>query len=275
MALDGQELKDKIISFARDNGADLVGFAPVQRWAEADEVPDDFRPGFLWPMTRTVIVIGMGMPLPIVETSPSAIHMELYNTVNRELDGLAYRMVSFLNKENCPSIFFPRDCYGSIKILKEKPRAAFAHLYAAKYAGLGTIGLSGILLTPEFGSRVRLVSIFTSAELEGSPLQEKDICIQCKACAKCCPSQAITPRDDRIKGDFDAMKCMDWAHELTRRRSYPCGVCTKVCPIGKDRELYQSKKSVKKYLHEAQALKDNPEDPEYKVWNHFRKWGSW
>lgn len=275
MVQDVRELCDQITEFARNQGADLVGFAPVGRWDEYDEVPKDFRPGNLFPLARTAVVIGMGMPLPIVETTPSAIHMELYNIVNRELDGLAYRLAGFLNRRGWPSMFFPRDCYGSIKILKEKPRAAFSHVEAARYAGLGTVGLSGVLLTKEFGPRVRFVSVFTAAELPGSPVQTKDICIKCQACAKCCPSQAIIPREDRIKADFEAIKCMDWAHELTRRRSYPCGVCTKVCPIGKDRELYQAKRSVKKYLHEAEALHKNPDDPEYKVWNHFRFWGSW
>lgn len=275
MVQDVQELRDQIIEFAKNHGADLVGFAPVSRWDEYDEVPDDFRPGNLFPLARTVVVIGMGMPLPIVETTPSAMHMELYNIVNRELDSLAYRLTGFLNRQGWPSMFFPRDGYGSIKILKEKPRAAFSHVEAARYAGLGTVGLSGVLLTKEFGSRVRFVSVFTAAELPGSQVQSKDICIKCQACAKCCPSHAIMPREDRIKADFAAIKCMDWAHELTRRRSYPCGVCTKVCPIGEDRKLYQANKSVKKYLHEAEALRQNPNDPEYKVWNHFRFWGSW
>ncbi|MGE5398631.1 MAG: hypothetical protein ACM3MK_13985 [Chitinophagales bacterium] len=275
MAQDVQELRGRIIKFAAEHGADLVGFAPVGRWDEYDEVPADFRPGNLFPLARTVVVIGMGMPLPIVETTPSAMHMELYNTVNRELDGLAYCLTGFLNRSGWPSMFFPRDGYGSIKILKEKPRAAFSHVEAARYAGLGTVGLSGVLLTREFGSRVRLVSVFTSAELPGSPVLSEDICIKCQACAKCCPSKAIIPRKDRTRADFEAMKCMDWAHELTRRRSYPCGVCTKVCPIGADRELYQATKSMKKYLHEAEAMRKDPDDPEYKVWNHFRHWGSW
>jgi len=275
MVQDKADLRQQIIEFAQNNGADLIGFAPAARWEEFGEVHPDFRPQTLFPMTKTVVVMGVGMPLPIVETTPSAIHMELYNTSNRELDGLALRLTGFLNRLGFASMFFPRDTYGSIKILKEKPRAAFSHVHAAKYAGLGTIGVSGVLLTRKFGSRVRFVSVFTAAELEASPLPEKELCIKCQACVKCCPSQAIIFRTDRVQGDFDAMKCMDWAHELTRRRCYPCGICTKVCPIGEDRELYQAKKNMKKYLHEAEALQQNPNDPEYKVWNHFRHWGSW
>ena len=38
------DLKGLILRFCKDRGADLVGFAPVERWDEAGEVPPDFRP---------------------------------------------------------------------------------------------------------------------------------------------------------------------------------------------------------------------------------------
>ncbi len=59
--------------------------------------------------------------------------------------------------------------------------------------------------------------------------------------------------------------------ELVRRRSYPCGICTKVCPIGKDRILYKSKGIRKKYRRERQLLAANPDAPEYKSWTHIRE----
>jgi len=68
-SVEGQELKDHIIEFCEAQGADLVGFAPVERWDDAGEVPPDFRPRALWPTALTVIVIGLQMPLPIVETT--------------------------------------------------------------------------------------------------------------------------------------------------------------------------------------------------------------
>jgi epoxyqueuosine reductase len=82
-SVEGQELKDHIIDFCTDRGADLVGFAPVARWDDAGEVPPDFRPQTLWPPARSVIVIGLEMPLPIVETTPSVLHRELYRTANQ------------------------------------------------------------------------------------------------------------------------------------------------------------------------------------------------
>ena len=268
-----QGLKRKIIRFCRGEGADLVGFAPAERWDEAGEVPPDFRPRALWPPANTVIVIGMEMPLPIVETTPSVLHKELYDTSNRKLDGLAYDLTRFLNRLGQASCLFPRDGYGSLRALRENNLAAFSHVMAAKYAGLGTIGASHNLLTPEFGPRVRFVSVFTEAVLSPDPLLEKELCIRCAACAKCCPKGAIRMREDQIIGDYDKTACLEMTEELSARRCYPCGICTKVCPIGKDRALYKQTRAMKKYLGEAEALGKNPDDPEYRPWTQVRRYG--
>jgi epoxyqueuosine reductase len=266
-------LKERIIRFCGDRGVDLVGFALVERWDDAAEVPPDFRPAAIWPMARTVIVMGLEMPLPIVETTPSVVHLEMYKTANTELDQLAYDLTRFLNRLGQASFFFPRDGFGSMRALREKNRAAFSHVMAAKYAGLGTIGASHCLLTPEFGPRVRFVSVFTAAEIPPDAVMEKELCIKCEACAKCCPKKAIRMRPDRIIGDYDDQACLEMAEELVARRCFPCGICTKVCPVGKDRSLYGQKGAMKKYLREAEALAANPDDPEYKSWTHLRQVG--
>jgi epoxyqueuosine reductase QueG len=272
-ALEGQKLKDHIVKFCREHGADIVGFAPVERWDEGGEVPPDFRPRSIWPPARTVIVMGIEMPLPIVETTPSVLHRELYRTANRKLDTLAYDLTRHLNRMGIASFFFGRDVYANLKALREKPLAAFSHVMAAKYAGLGTIGVSHCLLTPEFGPRVRFVSVFTEALIPPDPMIEKDLCIKCELCALCCPKKALTMKKDRVIGDYDKTACLEMAEELTRRGCYPCGICIKVCPIGRDRLLYKRKGLRKKYLSEAGASASAPDDPDHRAWNHIRKYG--
>lgn len=109
------ELKRQIIDYALGWGADIIGFSGVERWPEFKEVPDDFWPTAIWSLARTVIVMGMQMPLPIVDTTPSNAHKETYDICNRELDSLAFTLVRYLNKKGCASIFFPWDGFGSIK----------------------------------------------------------------------------------------------------------------------------------------------------------------
>ncbi len=268
-----QRLKQRIIKFCKEHGADLVGFAPVERWDEMGEVPSDFRPQAIWPPAWTVIAIGMEQPLPIMETTPSIVHKELYDTTNRELDQLAYDLTRYLNRLGYASFFFPRDGYGTLRALRENNLAAFSHVMAAKYAGLGTIGASHNLLTPQFGPWVRLVSVLTEAVIPPDRMIDKELCIQCAACAKCCPKGAIRMRPDQVIGDYDKGACLEMTEELSARRSYPCGICCKVCPIGKDRKLYRAEGSMEKYLREKEALVANPDDPEYKSWTHLRKYG--
>ena len=266
-------LKEEVIRFCRERGVDLVGFAPVERWDEDGEVPPEFRPHTLWPFCRTVIVMGLPMLLPIVETTPSVLHKEMYTVVNKKLDTLAYELASFLNGKGYASTFFGRDVYASLKAFRDAPFAAFSHVMAAKYAGLGTIGVSHCLLTKAFGPRVRFVSVMTAADLPGDPPLTEELCIKCGACAISCPKQALVMRPDQVIGDYDKSACLEMHEELVRRRCYPCGICTKVCPVGEDRRLYHEKGIQRKYLQEAKALAANPDDPAYASWTHIRKWG--
>jgi epoxyqueuosine reductase QueG len=79
-------------------GIPLVGLAPVERWkAPPDElpnrlspwIPEEFFPHSIYPEARTVIVIGIPVALPIVETAPSIYYHELYKIVNAMLDSKA------------------------------------------------------------------------------------------------------------------------------------------------------------------------------------------
>lgn len=270
-----QSIKEDIVAWAKQQGVDLIGFASADTWDELEEVPEYYRPKSIWSMTKTVIVLGLQMPLPMVETTPSVVHMELYNTSNRELDRLAYNLTRYLNRKGFPSLFFPRDAYGNIKILVKQPVAAFAHIFAAKYSGLGTIGLNHTILTPQFGPRVRFVSVFTSLQLPPDPMLGQNLCTKCLACVKCCPVKALKEREDRLVADYDKKACAQHAEKLTMERRYPCGVCTKVCPIGEDRKLYKAQKNISKYLKERQVLRSDPDNPEYKSWTHVRRHGSW
>ncbi|MBN1614450.1 MAG: epoxyqueuosine reductase [Deltaproteobacteria bacterium] len=268
------KLKAQIVRFCKERGADMTGFAPVERWDEYDEVPSDYRPQALWEPTRTVIVTGFSLPLPIVETTPSVPHMELYRTVNSALDRLAYDLTRYLNSLGHASFYFTHDGFSSLKALRRANLAAFSHVMAAKYAGLGTIGLSHCLLTPQFGPRVRFVSVFTKAFIPPDPVIDHDLCIHCELCARCCPKGALTAKGNSSLADYDKSACLDMAETLTRQRLYPCGVCIKVCPVGKDRDLYDQKGIGRKYLREREILEADPEATAYRSWTHIRKYGA-
>ena len=235
--LESEKLKKEVIKKAKLFGADLIGIAPVERWVQNNETKPPYYPQTIFPFTKSVIVLGIQIFLPMIETTPSIIYSELYNTTNRILDDIAYKLSSYINSRGYKAVFFPRDAYGDISVLVKNPEAAFSHVIAAKYAGLGTIGYNHTLLTREFGSRVRLVSVFTDAILPSDNMLEKELCIQCELCKKNCPTQAFTTTDNFI-ADMDKVKCALYHEQLKKEYCYPCGICIKVCPIGNDRKQY-------------------------------------
>jgi O-acetylhomoserine (thiol)-lyase len=236
--IDGKGLKKKISLEAERLGLSLLGFAPAGRWTETGNQKRNSFPRTIWPWCKTVIVGGAPIFLPMAETTPSNLYSELYSTVNRVLDEAAYRLANVLYSLGFRAHFFPRDGYGEIAALVKKPEAAFSQILAAKYAGLGTIGANHCLLTPEFGPRVRFVSVLTDAELPADPMLEEELCSGCGRCAAQCPIGAFTPRPGSIIADMEKYKCAGYHQFLREEMRYPCGVCTVVCPVGNDRKLY-------------------------------------
>ncbi len=112
-------------------------------------------------------------------------------------------------------------------------------------AGLGEYGRLGLLITPEFGPRVRLGKIFTNLPLaHDAPtgFGVKAFCDICRACSNGCPVKAIPdgppgpppPGPSYIKGvvkwTVDAQKCFGyWAQQNT-----DCAICIRVCPYNRD-----------------------------------------
>lgn len=265
--------KETIGEFSRGLGATLVGFAPAARWDEYGEVEHPYRPAAIWPETKTVIVLGVPMLLPILESTPSINYVELYDTSNILLDQLAYRLAVFLTAHGHSAIFLPRDGYGDIRVLIKKPLAAFSHVFAGKYAGLGTIGYSHVLLNAKYGPRARYVSVFTSLELEPDPVVEQELCTKCRLCQQLCPSQAFATRDDAIIAVMDKRRCAEHHALLREEHRYPCGICIKVCPVGEDRAIFGGT-DVSLYRDEKAAIAADPEDRRYARWVHLRRHGS-
>jgi len=119
---------------------------------------------------------------------------------------------------------------------------------AAHLAGLGVIGKNNLLVTPEFGTRVRLRGIFMEAELEPTGPIDFDPCNGCDMpCHKVCPQDAFR------SGSFERVFCKEendkrYANEEMLDGSImgieepslvmkPCRFCEFACPVAQGASL--------------------------------------
>ena len=122
----------------------------------------------------------------------------------------------------------------------------FSQRHAATRAGLGEFGFNNIVLTPEFGPRVRFVSIITEAELEPDPLITEKLCLREKCggregpiCLHRCTGGAIQLIDgidhDTIFIDTPSRTnrslCSPQSGGTVHHYCVYMGTCMRYCPI--------------------------------------------
>jgi len=94
-------------------------------------------------------------------------------------------------------------------------------------AGLGWIGRSNLLVTPQYGARVRLVTILTDMPLPPDNPSAGN-CGNCFDCLPACPVGAL--KKDQM--DFDHRRCFEQLREFRKLGyvgQYICGLCVKAC----------------------------------------------
>lgn len=190
----------------------------------------------LLPEARSVVVLAMEMYPEIVDlTYPERIAgaASLNDLLDRHMDFLnsratkaAHDVARASHELGFKALPLPAfGCPGDARFLD----AVFSYKHAGEAAGLGKIGLSSLLITPEFGPRVRLTCCLTEAVLEPTVAKKAAItCIACGACIKNCPSKALAKP---AKGEPYAMN--KYACLTFRSSSGGCSECVKACPTGR------------------------------------------
>jgi len=232
-----EQRKERIRSLARSLGITDIGFADASAWDTdamiSKMIPKEQRPAALMQGARSVIVIGIPVQRAVLATAPSSYYFEHYKTVNAMLDHAAQRIVMELNIMGHAAVHVPRDGYQGVEGLRKDASSFFSHRHSAYLAGMGTFGVSGMLLTESDGPRVRFVSVVTTASFPYGRPMEGQLCTGCGKCTKECPEGAVT------SGMYpheltDKQRCVEYSAVLRTEGRSPCGRCIFVCPVGKD-----------------------------------------
>lgn len=207
-------LKEELVEVFRKNGADLVRFGNVERF-ENEAVRKIF------PATKTVI----GAAFRVLRGARRGIE-----------EGSTYYQYTTCGVETLEETVMPMALLRACAVLEDhgfealpqrrnqtvmeeedstNPEIEFQAIYRGKTAekqldfeacavlcGLGERGLSGTLLTDDFGPFQRYVFLLTDAEIEPDPIVEPHLCDRCGKCVKACPGHAISE-----DGTLDRWQC--------------------------------------------------------------------
>ncbi len=222
-------------SAGRALGADLIGITGNdERWVykraysrETESEKSQELSGEL----GNVVVLAQAMDRQLVQTVPSAL--------SGTATGVGYSSDTVVLLAIAQYIL--NMGYAAVPTMND---TALAIPLAIK-AGLGEYGRHGLLITREFGPRVRLGKIFTDMPLAHDRPRRfgvRETCEVCRACSDACPPKAIAmgAPSDRIynisnirgvkKWTTDAEKCFRfWSNQNT-----DCSICVRVCPYNRD-----------------------------------------
>lgn len=178
---------------------------------------------------RPEIIVGIG-------SGPTTEYHEEYKRANTLLAHLATEAGSILRDAGYRAVFGRPTVSGAE--LGEGLGTPLPHKTVATRAGLGWVGKCALLVTPEYGSAIRLVSVLTDAPLSPAEPIDSSHCSQCRACVEACPAHAVTgenwsagkPREMIL----DAALCRSTARDLAAAGGIDetiCGVCIAACPF--------------------------------------------
>lgn len=159
----------------------------------------------------------------------------IYTVVNQRLDLVTLRLSSTLQEKGYSAYPIP----ASLRVDNTRICGEFSHKLAAHLAGLGWIGKSCLLITPEMGPRVRWGTVLTDAPLKVMGKSMESQCASCLRCVEICPVSAFTGIPFREKDSrevrYDAAKCEQYFTHMQKKDidSAACGLCVYVCPYGK------------------------------------------
>ena len=221
-----QELQSRLKTLAVSLGADDIGFCRIP--APLVYGKNEFSHAL------SLVVKLSDAVLQTIDDAPSFVYFQHYRTANTLLDQIAFQVSREIEKSG----YLAMPIAASQSLGKDNPyRGVIPHKTVAVLSGLGFVGKSGLFLSKDFGSKVRLATVLTNAPFASELPVIESGCGDCQLCKNACPAGAIYGEVPSVNGErnFDAEKCSRYMKEHFQDigRGSVCGICIKVCPKNK------------------------------------------
>ena len=220
---------------ARAAGADLVGIADLELFKAGGTL---LSPHILAQFTRAVSVavhLDSGA-VDGIQGAPTPEYVRHYRSVNAALDSLTAQLANWITSRGSSARAVP----ASEIVDAGNLMGSISHKAVARMAGIGWQGKSLLIVSPQYGPRIRLATLLTDLPLTpDKPLKNR--CGTCKECTNACPASAIKNirTGDRYETREAALHLSRCTEQTLRFKSNPdigaqvCGVCIRVCPFGR------------------------------------------
>jgi epoxyqueuosine reductase QueG len=185
--MSAMELKQSVKDVALGQGADLVGVVSVKDLPEHEEEITRILPS-----AESVVVVAAKHSLASIRSANNQVAQ--FDTIHTygQAEKAAHGAARFLESRGAPAVAVPAFIPLDMAAPKKGMRGEICWRRAGVRAGLGSYGENGLLVTPEFGSAVRVSGVVTAAELEGDTPLEEDVCDHCMRCVEACPAGALS-----------------------------------------------------------------------------------
>ena len=213
---------DELKAFTLASGPTEFGVSNIEDLrSRFDALPIDQTEGLSY-----AISIGSSVSSAVLKgciIGPTRHYLHNYRMVNWMLDFTAAKLTGIIQSKGYNAMPIP----ASQIVDWEKQTAHMSHKMTAIRAGLGWIGRNNLLVSPKYGSKIRLATILTDVPLEADKPVEQD-CGECKKCIDICPVSAIkdSHKDWNKAACFEKLKYFAKVHNVGQ---YICGLCVKVC----------------------------------------------
>lgn len=208
-------------SFCRENGIALFGTCSVEKLKSTFHLTTAEIGN-----VKHAISIGIRLSQAVldgIENFPTHLYKWHYRQANIQLDKLAFLLSLKIQEMGFHALPIP----ASQIIDWRKQIGHLSHRHIAVEAGLGWLGRNNLLVTKEYGSQFRLVTILTDMVLPQGQ-QQSFQCGECYECAKVCPAKAI----GETAKDHNFHKCFELLDYFCKKKNlnlHICGICVRAC----------------------------------------------